>query len=414
MKCSNCRKEYRITSLHPFVGGGYICDDCLKNSCTSFVLCPGCGTVHLSGAICRCVTNKRATYNIMNYGYKPISLIANDDRKLDGFMLPKERYFGMEIEYNGIRCMLSRVGFDMLNDLIKDGYIYLKNDSSIADGAEMVTGILTYKRMVELIDRINNTGFLDAVRGLKNHRNNAGVHIHVSKNSIPVIDRYKLSLLFNKLDRTAETNRSVVEDILFYITNRCTKYGGDYRTNYTQYGAQRSIKPPECLDTMGRHITLNFSNDRTIEFRMFGTSANPNTLLSYLEFVKLSLEFVHDTGINDCTLHNLFLYMRSKTKNIVLKKKLNTVSDDMYKLSDKWVQDYSKVYKEVDKIKWYELYKYLVILDGVANPDEMVRRINSYRNGEYKKTFTKLNLGAGTRVLDYIENKIANELAKKL
>ena len=196
MKCILCGKNHSIKNLKPISDGRAICLDCIKDCPTfkeQFYICPKCGIVNYRGVDCVCSVSKASSSMLRNYGFKPYSIFRNDDKTLDGFALKGERYYGLELEYSNIYGVMfdgKKPALSKLIDIAQRGDIYYKRDSSLRHGVEMVTGILTKQRMLDLVDEIGGSGIFDTIKKCE-YKPNAGIHIHVSRDSISPIDIYK-------------------------------------------------------------------------------------------------------------------------------------------------------------------------------------------------------------------------------
>lgn len=412
MRCCFCRKNYDIKDLKPLPDGRAVCKDCTEKEefKQHYVVCRYCGKLRVVGMLCSCDNFNAAASQLMSYSYKPQSIYRNNNPELDGFALKGERYYGMEMEYSYVHDKMftgSRPGYKKLEDIAHRGDIYYKRDSSLENGVEFVTGILTKKRMLKLIDEIDGTGIFKSIRKV-NYKCGAGIHIHVSRDSISPIDIYKLSILFNK-----STRDDIENSIFFYITGRDEKYKESTDHTYCSRGTLNGYRFRNESEAP-RHIALNLRNSKTIEFRMFKTSVYPNTIKSYIEFVDLAIKFVESTGINHCTMGNFISYLKDNAKNIVTKRKLNVVKDDAKTLQKIWVDDYSELYDKLDSMSWTKLYKVISLAKGNTNKNVLLDIVDKVSNNRTPaNSMTGLKLGTDHPVYRYIEKSIMAGICSK-
>lgn len=273
-----------------------------------------------------------------SYSTKPIPNFKNSKAK-DGVGL-KTRYYGLEMEYSYVS---PGAAYAIMNELYRDKWLYNKTDGSLSQGVEIVTSPMDKKKLYELMDKMAD-GF-EYIRGCPRHTYNAGIHIHVTKNSVSPLDRYKLAYLLNK--KCSEEEKC----FLYYICNRISKGQAKemkYEDDYYSVGLSNSIsqivesvKTPEKFN---RHIAVNFSPRNTIEFRLFKSTTKVEEIKSYVEIVDMILDFCNKSPIRSINIPNLKKYIEDNSKNKILLTKIkryNTLhklfpSDNVYSMSGLW------------------------------------------------------------------------------
>lgn len=237
-----------------------------------------------------------------SYGTKPFPVFKNFGIKHNN-PIKNVRYYGLEMEFNHVS---PDICFEKGGDLYRNKWIYNKRDGSISNGVEIVTSPMDFKSAKILIANMDDI-FNYVKRG--DYRDNAGLHIHVSKNSIPIMDRYKICGLLNS------TCTPIERGIMYYLAGRITSPSEkEYNDGYYKLGVSDRIAPL----SQGHCVALNTANSTTYEFRLFKSSADKDVLISYIELVNKMLEFCHIKGIDDITISNFIIWLKDNTKNKVI------------------------------------------------------------------------------------------------
>mgnify|MGYP003292637377 CR=1 FL=1 len=201
----------------------------------------------------------------------------------------------------------------MLKPLYDDKWIYNKSDGSLYNGVEIVTNPLDNKQVNKFLDTVKPV--FNHILKIKEYDRNAGVHIHVSKNSVSPIDMYKLSYLLNSsLARTVESKK-----FIYYLCGRINKSILEeniptfddgrfddryYPIGYSSGGIKSSLQLVKNPQDYDRHIAVNFCRKNTIEFRLFKSSADIDVIKSYVEIVDSLIDFCHTTPIRYININN--------------------------------------------------------------------------------------------------------------
>ncbi|MDE7138230.1 MAG: amidoligase family protein, partial [Ruminococcus sp.] len=215
-----------------------------------------------------CYQRIRRNASIHEYGYKPTPVFYGDSN----------RYFGVELEIDG-----AGKDDDYADEILDiansdDDCIYIKSDSSLDDGMEIVTHpmSLEYHRSF-CWDRIMKKAvFL----GYRSHQTSTcGLHVHVNRDSLG-------------LDRDEQDE--VISRILYFVEhhwNEILKFSrrSEYAMNRwaARYGYENSPKAimDKAKKNYGRYVAINLCNYHTIEFRLFRGTLKYNTLIATLELV---------------------------------------------------------------------------------------------------------------------------------
>lgn len=330
-KCKHCGSKVSLISTDT---DEYVCSKCYAtfnyNSCR-------CGKVYLSEEgkkrcdICESLIYE---YSCNDYSTKPRTEFKfyNKDRVECSYnKQPKKRYFGLEMEYSYVDPMEVR---SANSKLYNDRFLYNKRDSSLhGGGVEIVTApmdidtIKKYfiKEMEDIFD------YIETVDNESDTSYNAGVHIHVNKNSIPPMDLYKIHTLLNLHSNKEE------KQALYYLCGRSDVYG-NCNDQYFTIGTSNSF---QYHNNGYRHIALNTRNDNTFEFRLFQSTYDSVVLLSYIELVEKFLEFVNTHGMVYMRISNFILWLKDNTKNGILCYKLKNIFEK-YKLNSNKITVHSQ------------------------------------------------------------------------
>lgn len=201
--------------------------------------------------------------NIHSYSYKPQPVFHGTDE--DNPML----HFGFELEVEARRAELSE-GADLMVSRWDD-FVYLKEDSSIEFGFEIVTHPATLSYLQNQVDwsaitRLRDLGFRSW------DTSTCGLHVHIDRRAFR--DRSHIMAMSYLLNN----NRTLSER----IAGRNSDYGriGDdcKRDNVWTLKSYARGRGGE------RYMAINMQNSTTIEIRMFKGSLKVERILSALEY----------------------------------------------------------------------------------------------------------------------------------
>ena len=410
MKCSYCGNNVNANDV-VVTDFGFICNDCLKAGSGTYHKCLACGTyTNNENMICDNCTSGVYVKNINSYGTKPKPIFKNYKYNKD---IPLgKRYYGLELEYSNTNSVKVK---EKMFDLYKDKWLYNKSDGSLNNGVEIVTSPCDYKSIMCLLDKMKEP--IKEITNKAKYKQNAGIHIHVSRKSIPSYNVYKLSYLLN--------NRQAKElsSIMFYLSGRNAKVSDNYLGRYTKIGDTTKFK-----NDTDRYLALNLTNKHTIEFRIFKATNDMDKVKSYVNFVESMIKFVDITPFKDINLNNYLLYLVNnpfdrkingrllrilKYKKISLSKKENEFG-------------FSKARDLLYKINQSELYKVICLLDKFTDLNykqgfEVIEKFLKDKKFDINKFNSNLeyyeyDYGFKGEVIDryrrYLQNK-CNELEKK-
>lgn len=415
MKCIHCGKEISYVN-YVTENDEPLCDECYLKHFTTCRICNRIIPIN-SGTLCDKCSDIAFQKTMNSYSTKVCNRFKNrtsESKKSIGC-----RYFGYEMEYSYTTGAHARIAF---SKLYNDKLIYNKSDSSLSgNGVEIVTIPMTRNNIIKLFNDMD----FDTFKHLSSvdYSKGAGVHIHVSRNTISPIDITKLSLLFN-------SNRNkMYSRYIYFLSGRIKTIDKDnlkykFVTNNSfscndRYYAIGSAPLGEIMNTdfVGSHgVALNLSNKNTIEFRLFKSTMDKEQLISYLEFVEKAIEFCEKNTIRMISIPNFISYLRVTSETKWLKERL----DKMYK----YYEDVFKV-SPVDYTinKWMDLISDIP-LEDLQEALQKLKRIN-ISNIDFSKPIKKKDVddiynnsivskGYQNKIVDKVSSTIKNNLIKEI
>lgn len=348
----------------------WVCHHC-RDRLTTCIVCGGLIIKKKYKSRCNRCENQIYQNNINSYGTKPYPVFKNSITDSNE-PIKNVRYYGLEMEFNYTKPDRCRTLGD---SLYTNKWIYNKRDGSIANGVEIVTSPMDLKSVKFLLNQMDELKMFDYIKRNAEYKNNAGLHIHVSRDSTPIMDRYKLCSLLNS---TCSINE---KKAIYYLSGRINSLDNDTSGDgYFRVGGSDSVAPRLC----GHSYALNTANQSTLEFRLFKSSAEKEVLLSYVEIVNKMLEFTHNFGIDDMTISNFILWLNNNTKNKVILSRISEIQNSKYKL----YKINRVTFNKFDRIKGLSWKKYPALLGRIKNLG--IKRGLSFENLEELTTFSRI------------------------
>lgn len=329
MKCIHCGKEHPISHFNLDENDNPVCLSCFDKYYTR---CSSCLKLMPKGQT-MCLECSRIIFRKMinDYSTKVTALYGNKDNNNTKCL--NDRYYGLEMEFNNFNPISARLLFKKQYD---DLLIYNKPDASISSGVEIVTIPLVKSRALKLIDDMDITR-IEGNGG--DVTSNAGLHIHVSKNTITPIARHRLALLFN-----GAWSRPY-KKYIYYLVGRSKSVGSRIDSSYFEMG-KNSIRTVYYESNNGGHgRAINFANKNTVEFRLFKATTNPVQLKSYIEFVDLAIKFTEEQPIKRMTIPNFITYLYVNVTNPWLRERLQSIKEN-----------HDKLFEAKDKVFTFDYY----------------------------------------------------------
>ena len=231
--------------------------------------------------------------SIHSYSYKPNPIFFKNPKEKSKLFLGVE----LETESKGNCRQSCAEEIDDISDLY-----YLKNDSSIDDGFEIVshpfspTWYFEHKSIFnDLLDTLRNNGFRSY------NTSTCGIHIHITKSYLSGLDIAKLHLFFCE-------NEEFIKTISQRNPNNLNQWGKIKKDKKAIYDQSKKKGGSE------RYTAINLQNHNTIEFRIFRGTLNENSYHKNIEFVIAICRFVKVTSLQQLTTNQFYNYV-SKDKN---------------------------------------------------------------------------------------------------
>jgi len=276
-ECSRCECCGDLVYDVDAYGSDY--DRCLCESCFDqfYAHCDSCDDlVHRDdlheyddGYYCeRCYHEK--TQIIRNYSYKPPVI----------FYGKGERFLGVELEIDkgGKDTDNAQELLEIANNSKKQ-HLYIKTDSSLDDGLELVTHPMT------LDYHLNKFNWESILRtavniGYRSHQTSTcGLHVHVNRDAF---------------GDDEEEQEEVISRILYFVEQHwleLVKFSRRTESALNRWAARFGYEPSpsevmsKAKSCYGRYYAVNLCNAHTIEFRLFRGTLKLNTLLATLQMV---------------------------------------------------------------------------------------------------------------------------------
>lgn len=246
--------------------------------------CENCGNDYWTEDGCDCGVA------IHNYSYKPNPIYFKHKKEKSKYYLGIE----LETESKGNRRQTCAEEINDISDLF-----YLKNDSSIEDGFEVVSHPFTQtwyehnnKIFNELLETLRNNGFRSY------NTTTCGIHIHITKSYLSGLDIAKLHLFFCQ-------NEEFIKTISQRNPNNLNQWGKIKKDKKAIYDQSKKKGGSE------RYTAINLQNHSTIEFRIFRGTLNENSYHKNIEFVIAICRFVKRTSLQQLTVTQFYNFTKT-------------------------------------------------------------------------------------------------------
>lgn len=227
-------------------------------------------------------------------------------------------FLGMELEievnedysrYDKAEIILDNIGIyrDDKNNVYT--YCLAEDDGSLNHGFELVTGYTGLD-----VHEKQLAYFKKPIRGLRSHdTSTCGLHIHIDKRNMTLNHATKMILFMND-----SGNQKLIKTIARRTSNRFAKIANKKADYQWLKSAKRSNDPLRTLND-DRYESLNFQNEKTIEFRLFKGTLKFESIMACLEFTYATWFFCKDNGYQDLNTENFIKFIckpenRSDTK----------------------------------------------------------------------------------------------------
>ena len=182
-------------------------------------------------------------------------------------------------------------------------YALCENDGSLEAGFEIVTGYtgldIHQQQLTDLLSK--------PLRGAKSHdTTTCGLHVHVCKADMTLYHAAKLILFINNPQNAA---------LIFAIARRkesrwCTIKDKKTDMDWLKYAGREAGRERQLRNlNQNRYEALNFSNPKTVEFRLFRGSLILNTVMACLEFSRAAWFFSREASASNLSTQAFLDYI---------------------------------------------------------------------------------------------------------
>jgi hypothetical protein len=271
--CEHCDDVVAEDETVETVDGYTICRYCRDNS---YWQCDECDGWNRDGDACDredCQANRNFGGLVYEYSYKPIPVFHGTG----------PLYLGPEIEIEtpysgGERC--ARIAGSHLGDLG-----YLKEDSSIDNGFEIVTHPMSYEWALEhfpwrMLAELDDAGCCATA--------DTGLHIHLSR------DGFSSTCHTYRWMKFIYRNQSQVTTLAGRTSAQWARFSDDDRRAVRDYAKGK----------LGdRYRAINTNNDDTFELRIFASSLDPQRVRAVFGFAAASVEYTRALTVGAIVKH---------------------------------------------------------------------------------------------------------------
>ena len=209
----------------------------------------------------------------------------------------KQYYVGIELEMENDLTDKEEREEDILAILdAEDGRYYYDNlidwkeDSSLADGVEMVTAPISLDifkdRIVPIIKRLQEKGYKSEKGG------RCGNHIHISRAAFSEEAQARLILIYARFE-------SLIK--ILSRRNENTEYCKDVLNTVSAISIDNANEVVKNQKEKRKNTAINFNNSNTIEFRTFRGTMNTDVLIANIQLVQL----IADLALQELSVQNI-------------------------------------------------------------------------------------------------------------
>jgi hypothetical protein len=229
--------------------------------------------------------NRGSDEYLHNYSYKPDPLFHDTRMGAYRAPLPNKRYFGVELETTPRSGEYRDDAAEWIAQNISEEVLYMKEDSSISSGFEIVTHPMTldwarnnfpWNMLQEISDR-NMRAWNDY---------HCGLHIHINRTSFRSQSHLAKLLL-----------------LVYRNSDEMIKFTGRHSSDYADYSSDErdNFVARAKGNRFGRRgVAVNCQNEHTIELRVFRPSLKRDTVQAYIEFCDALVVYAGTITVEDC------------------------------------------------------------------------------------------------------------------
>jgi hypothetical protein len=174
-------------------------------------------------------------------------------------------------------------------------YALCEEDGSLDDGFEMVTsytGLDVHKHQLQF--------FKNSFSGMSSHNTKTcGLHVHICKSDMTTLHGAKMVFFINDAKNETLVKAIARRDSTSYAQIKDKKNDTSWLKNIVRYTKDKKNQLRGL--NADRYEALNFSNEKTIEFRLFRGTLRYETIMACLEFTYATWHFCKDASIDHLT-----------------------------------------------------------------------------------------------------------------
>jgi hypothetical protein len=305
IECNGCGEFIRPGDAAMEHNGMYICCNCEED----YTFCESCGCiVHYDDArcddddyyYCRSCWRSNRDGNVNSYSYKPDPVFyTNTPEKI------REWFGGVELEIDGGR---NRGDTADAIYTIGEGRVYLKDDSSLNSGFEIVSHPMSidYHLNVMPWGEIIDAALKNKWRS--HDTQTCGMHVHVNRNYFGStiqsqdLNIAKLLILVN----------NIWDQMIALSRREECHWAHKVKLNIKSTDTRRIIadKAKACANS-GRYQAINLTNWNTIEFRTFKGTLQIDTFRGTLDLVNTLCRYARGHSLNSVQLTTWDIFKKS-------------------------------------------------------------------------------------------------------
>lgn len=193
--------------------------------------------------------------------------------------------------------------------------VFLKSDSSIHNGFEIVSFAMTYKRWYGALCKFKKI-YQDVINlgGYSEQASTTGLHIHISREGFK--DKNHLA----RFARCFYLDKDMTEYFACRPFNHYAMWGADGETDRLEepdYFENR-LRYDDIFDS--KYHIVNFRHQKTVEIRMFNGTLRIDVIFAHIQFCKLLMDYTRDkNSSNDLNAEDMFTYLKTNAHSKILK-----------------------------------------------------------------------------------------------
>lgn len=299
-KCIHCGEIIPIYDFRLFEDKA-ICIYCYRNNHWE---CMYCHNLFTLSTVYECIVENDQSYRVCgqcyglgyhlihNYGYNPkfkFHKTNKDERTL--------LYFGIELEVESMGCNKTEA-IKSLPD-----FVYVKSDSSIKNGFEIVSHPMSYDWLRANEDKWNKILELRKKGWRSYQTNTCGMHIHLSKLAFGNFHLYNfMKMFYNNPDFILRISQRDSNNLRDWASVEDTEENLIYKAIHKSHGNN------------SRHTAVCLGREKSVEVRIFKGTLCPPSFWKNIEFVKALYDFTKDHSITQIDEESFRSYIKPKQK----------------------------------------------------------------------------------------------------